>query len=34
VLDTDITQMDNEPERILETKVEQTFLGGRAVYEK
>lgn len=34
VLDADITKMDNEPERILETKVERTFLGGKTVYEK
>jgi predicted amidohydrolase YtcJ len=34
VLDTDITKMDNEPERILETKVERTFLGGKTVFEQ
>jgi predicted amidohydrolase YtcJ len=34
VLDGDITKMDDEPERILETKVEHTFLGGKAVFER
>jgi predicted amidohydrolase YtcJ len=34
VLDGDITKMDNEPERILETKVLRTFLGGKTVFER
>ncbi|MDR1972176.1 MAG: amidohydrolase [Treponema sp.] len=34
VLDGDITKMDHEPERILETKVERTFLGGKTVFER
>jgi predicted amidohydrolase YtcJ len=34
VLDGDITKMDDEPERILETRVERTFLGGKTVFER
>ncbi|MDR0424896.1 MAG: amidohydrolase [Clostridiales Family XIII bacterium] len=34
VTDIDPTAVDDEPERILEMKVEQTILGGRTVYQR